>query len=345
MIWGELRMNSDQNTIWSAYIAAGKQAYELGKYAEAEAVLTDNLHELEELLANREIVLSDLLLTLANINRDQDKFEPAEDLFSRAIGLREKHAGPSNPGLIPALKEWSLSLSLEGRFSEAFGVERKILAICERSQFKHQRDLTNCLARLAALSFASLDFERAELYYKRLLKDRERQLGKEHPDLIPIMSELAVLSYRLDRFDEAEKLFQRALTLKEKKGQAKDRETADLLNGLGLALCAQGKNHEAQPFCRLAAELRDSQLPETPPDMACELNELADVYCQQERFNEARSLCDEALAIRQMEQNNEGGELASALSMYAKLLRQLSFTEKAEKIEQRVGRLRIPVAT
>jgi tetratricopeptide (TPR) repeat protein len=311
---------------WSAYLADAHELFEKGNYKEAEEKLKSNLGELQSVILHRESALVELLHMLANIHREQDEFEQADALYEQSLAALETD---SLDELLPGLlRDYGLSLVFQGKFSEAYVLERRLFADAA-AQDADEGEAFRSLRWLCALSLLRRDYENAARYYRLLLSSHLLPADFQH---WPLVGDLASICFRLEDFGEAESLAMQALSQAEAQ-HAPDEELSGLKRTLALALCAQGRRSEARDICDSAAQL--SAVAGTAPV----LNDIADTYCCKGAFASAMPLCEEALSARELSMS-ESLDLPENLETCKVLLKRLNLTESTGRIASRIQRLK-----
>ena len=101
-------------TRWKAQTGAGYQAYQQGRFSEAEHFLAAAVREAEK-FGPQDPRLGASLYSLALLYQAQGKYAEAEPLYERALAIVEKAVGPrkrrSPPWLLTA---WPESTSIRG---------------------------------------------------------------------------------------------------------------------------------------------------------------------------------------------------------------------------------------
>ena len=126
-------------TSWKNYNVAGMDAYEQGRYSEAEKWWLAALEEAENFGPDDER-LATSLNNLAAIYYSQGNYAEAEPLFKRSIAIREKALGPEHPDVAMGLQNYAELLRKTNREAEA----EKLEARAETIRAKHaQENLPN----------------------------------------------------------------------------------------------------------------------------------------------------------------------------------------------------------
>ena len=109
-------------------MAAAREAYEQGRYAEAETLLKTTLKEVDS-FESQDPRLAAWLELLITVYRAEGKLEPLESLYRRLLTFHERGLGIEDPGLAPALNGLaSLHLAMR-KFEEAEASYQRVLAI------------------------------------------------------------------------------------------------------------------------------------------------------------------------------------------------------------------------
>jgi tetratricopeptide (TPR) repeat protein len=322
-------MATDRNLshIWSAYVASGKKAYERGELDEAEQELVENLEQLEHIVHDRQVVISEVLFQLANVCRDKEKFGSAERHYERALRVRKEESGEL--GTLPILEQLSLCFNVQCEYEKAYQTEKCIFKLEALHGVQDARD-GHCLLRIGILCLLRNQTDEAADNFRRYVRSMEKTQPATDATLLTARELLAQCLYQAGDSAESEKQYRQLLQAKQSGPGSDDDQTRRVLNGLGLALCAQGKHTDGQPLCQRALQIGEK----TGGD--CGLNELADVFCEQGQFAEARPLCEAAhdAACGSYKQSP-----VQALERHATMLESVGMTAHAEKLRKRAASL------
>jgi CHAT domain-containing protein/tetratricopeptide (TPR) repeat protein len=218
--------------------------------------------------------------------------------------------GPNHPDVAVALNLLGAASLRMGKFSEAEGYFRRMLAIYERGLGPEHEFTAAALNSLALVLEKLGDYPGAETLLKRAVAILEKKLGREHPDTAVALSNLgrvldqqgkfadagsraaparppagdadaarlaARASEALSRgqYAEAETLQHQVVAIHERTLGPEHPTTATSLSNLGNVLYLQGKHAEAEKVYQRALAIREKQLGENHPDVATSLNNLA----------------------------------------------------------------------
>jgi tetratricopeptide (TPR) repeat protein len=190
------------------------------------------------------------LNNLAQLYHDQGRYEEAEPLLQRTLGIREKTLGPEHLDTVVSISNLGGLYRDQGRYEEAEPLLQRTLGIREKVLGPEHPNTALTLNNLGGLYDEQRRYEDAEPLYKRALEIREEVLGPEHPDTAQSINNLGALYLGQGRFDEAEPLLERALEITEKVFGPEHPSTAITLNNLAGLYYAQGRFEEAERLTR-----------------------------------------------------------------------------------------------
>ncbi len=267
--------------------------------------------------------------------------------------------GAEHPNVGTALNLLGATHLKLGKFSEAEGHFRRMLAIFERS-LGAQHEFTAAALNSLALVLEKLgDFTAAESLLRRSIGILESKLGKDNPDTATAISNLARVldaqgkfsgagaeqqtaarvrttagdpaaglalraqeALRRGQFQEAETLHHQVLAVHEK-ALGEHPTTATSISNLGNVLYLQGRYADAEVVYRRALAMREKLLGGDHPDVATSLNNLANVL--QELNKDQQVLASEQRARARL---GAGGAASSTTDVEAMYRRALSIQER-----------------
>ena len=121
-----------QHALWENYIAAGAEAYQQGRYAEAEKQLTAALKEAEALVPAAPRLVT-TLHNLAEVYRTQGKYPEAEPLHKRALAIQHEALGPHHLDVAVSLNKLAFLYYTQGKYGAAEPLYLRMLPILERA--------------------------------------------------------------------------------------------------------------------------------------------------------------------------------------------------------------------
>ena len=144
----------------------------------------------------------------------------------------------------------NLAVLLRGtnRMAEAEPLDRRALAIDERTYGLGHPDVARDLGNLAELLHGTNRMAEAELLYRRALATDERAYGPRHPDVASRLNNLALLLRYTNRMAEAEPLYRQALAIYERSYGSGHPDVAIALYNLADLLHATNRVTQAEPL-------------------------------------------------------------------------------------------------
>ena len=117
-----------QDTKWEKSNAAGVEAYQQGRYGEAEKRWLAALEEAESFGPDDQR-LGTSLNNLGVLYQARGKYAEAEPLFKRSLAIREKALGAEHPDVIQSLNNVAGFYYNQGKYAEAEPLYKHLLAI------------------------------------------------------------------------------------------------------------------------------------------------------------------------------------------------------------------------
>jgi WD40 repeat protein len=135
------------------------------------------------------------------------KFEEAEALYRRVLGIREKVLGPEHPDTANSFNNLAVLLRNKGDYDSAEPLYRKALAICEKALGPRHANTISVRYNLFRLFEKMGKNEEARILRKRLLSAEDSRA--DAPPLT--LRQRALESFQLGNYTEAEELLLRIL--------------------------------------------------------------------------------------------------------------------------------------
>jgi tetratricopeptide (TPR) repeat protein len=261
------------------------------------------------------------------------EFGASEQLYARALAIREQARGPADPGVAPILSHLAKVYVDQYRYEEAEALLARALTICEAPG--HDRsDLADVLNNLAVICREQSRFDEAERLYRRTLAILENAFGEDHPEFGRILNNLA--GVYVDRDDvEAEKVLARALALKEKRLGPDHPNVAYTVENLAVVQRNLGRYPESEALHLRALAIREKTLGADHPEVGLSLHGLANLRRDQARYDEAERLHARALAIWEKALDPAHPHVARGLNALATVYREQGRYDDAEDLHRR----------
>ncbi|MDX2106341.1 MAG: tetratricopeptide repeat protein [Candidatus Melainabacteria bacterium] len=143
---------------------------------------------------------------------------------------------------------------------------------------------------------------------------------------------LAERHFEQGNYKDAQVIYERVLVHKLNDLGPESPELVEDYNNLALVLSVQGLFDKAEPFMRRAVSLYESAPKVEPLPLADYLHSLGTVYFKLNKFSEAEEVYRRVLELRRENLSDTHQDIGRTLVDYAKVVKQLGQTEKAEAI-------------
>lgn len=220
--------------------------YAKATYTEAEALYQRAICISEQHLGPEHLYMAYLLMNLANLYCDQEKYEQAEPLYRCALHIREQQLEPVHPSIAITISNLGTLYYQQGDYEQAEACFLQAQQMYEQVFGETHPQVAMPLTNLAEVYQHQGKYREAESLYQRALQIREEHLGSQHPALAYPLSGLANLYRRQENYEKALQLYKRALFLRTAAFGLQHPHTAEIMDGLGQVREAQGKYEKAR---------------------------------------------------------------------------------------------------
>jgi tetratricopeptide (TPR) repeat protein len=181
--------------------------------ADTERQLVGAVHDAEETKEEEPLHLATALYDLAILRRTQGDFAEAEQLYRRALAIRERAQGGDHPDVAVVLTNLAALKVAQGDFDAAQPLLERSLAIRETALGKDDVRTAQSLSNLALLYAARGNAAAAEPLYLQSIAifDAAKNTGPAHTaDFGRVLENYAALLHETGRDAEADQLEARA---------------------------------------------------------------------------------------------------------------------------------------
>jgi tetratricopeptide (TPR) repeat protein len=225
-----------------------------GRYSEAETSLRASL-ALAERAQDKELLIVQAANSLAVLYKYTARFDEAEVLYRRALGIVEAHRGA---GHVDTATLWHNLAGLDhsrGRYARAEPAARRAVEIRTRALGATHPDVAAYAAALGAILDALGRLDEAEQLIRGALDTFATLLGPCHYEVAINANNLAAVQYQRGRVDDAETLWRHALTIKQQLLGDNHPELAATIVNLGVLAAKRGHTEDARACFERALEL------------------------------------------------------------------------------------------
>lgn len=195
---------------------AGRIAFILRAYTEAESFYQRALVVLEKTLGHGHYLVAEVLRNLALVYSEQGDYHKSMALSLRSLNIREKVLGLEHPDVASTLSILGLLYYEQGMYTEAEIALRRALTITEKNHIYEHPLVGTILNNLGLLYRDKGDNDKAEPFFQRALIIAKKTSGQNHPDVASILSNLGDLNFMQGYYTKAEPFFLQSLIIDEK---------------------------------------------------------------------------------------------------------------------------------
>jgi tetratricopeptide (TPR) repeat protein len=308
----------------------------LGRFAEAERMLRDQMAALDEIALDPDHSLrGNTLHSLAAVLGDQGRFRDAVPVIAETLRIYRLKYPPNSTRTAEVLGTISNIQKQLGNMAEAVTAARESLAIWNLRDDPLNPNRLNVLNTLAVVLDNSGEEHREEaarLYQEAL--EGMKAIGHKKDGIASTMGNLAVTLTRLGRKEEAEKLLRDALDLQVEALGPRHPFVGVRHNSLAFNLMGQARYDDAEPHLRAALDIQRETLGDHI-DTGISLYNLAQNLGYQGKWEEGEPLLDEAIKLFIEAGGDRHPHVAAARGVKARLLEsQKRYLEAAETRRQ-----------
>ena len=276
------------NTIGITYLG-------LGRYDEAEELLSASLRIRRELFGDEHIDVAETLSNLGSLKIRTSENTAAETLLREAVTIKRKLLSDDDPGIAITLNNLANCLDNLGKWDEAENIHRQVLAHRQKTLGHKHPDVAITMNNLAYQLMNRGSYDEAEAMFREVLEIRYELYGDDHIDVAFSLLNLGHLLMLTGRFAEAEPMQIKALELRRRLLGNEHSDTAYALNGLATNYHKQGNYAAAEPLYKEALPILKRSFGEDDWRVTRVMTSLADGLRLQGKHDEAETLYRELL--------------------------------------------------
>jgi CHAT domain-containing protein/Tfp pilus assembly protein PilF len=334
----KLRHNDPASTLRTSNILVATLSL-LGRREEASAVAQRAMAIGTQAFGPDDPRLSDTLMALGGLARDQENYSEAEGYFERALtGLQQlPNARPFE--VATAMDDLGDLYGLEGRFDDGERLLKQGLKLLEQAYGANVQNALNYDKILNDMGNLYKDAGRlpeAEAALNRAIAAGRAISGEDHPNVASGMGNLAVVLEHQSRFAEAETFYKRALAIDEKVFGPNHPVTAVGLNNIANLYADQGRSQDAAGLQQRVLAIYEKLFGPDSPDVGRSLTNLANSYVRLGRKDEALSLYERSLRVMEGKFGENSAPTALALSSLGSMMQDKGRFEEAAQDFDRV---------
>jgi eukaryotic-like serine/threonine-protein kinase len=281
-------LNGDPKVQAELYQNLGHIYQKLGKFDQANSLLTSSLEERKKLFGADSPEVAESLVALGLLRDDQAQYPEAESLVREGLAISKRRLPPNHPAIAKATFALGKVLEDRGDFAQAIQVLEEAVRL-QSAPGAASTDLAASLSELANSHYYAGHYDLANSLYHRVL-DMHRQIyGPRHPLVADDLGNLAAVQQDLGYYSEDERFNREALDIDESFYGKDHPKTATDLTTLGRALVYQNKFDEANGMLQRALAIRERVYGPVHPSVASTLNDLGNVASRRGNYDEAEA--------------------------------------------------------
>ncbi len=289
----------DQPDVQAALMEAIGGAYHtLGYWSEARPLLQRAIAIHRQIDAPPNDLTNSLLL-LADLERDQANFETAEPLLREALDLSISTLGETHDQVATVHNDLGLVLLKQGRIDEALPKYQRAIAI-RRTLYGNEpnANLAANLHNLAGLMADQGRLDEAKALEMEALEMVQAVMGPDHLYVAYSLNDLSTFYGHQEDLGTVDSLLEQARHIAEKQLGRMHKFTAMIYYNQAQARRRAGRLKGAQALYRTALEIRQALLPPDHPDVSYSLAGMGMWHLDQNQPAEAEPYLQEAYSIR-----------------------------------------------
>jgi tetratricopeptide (TPR) repeat protein len=236
--------------------AAGRNAYTLGRYGDAEPILEHALAIRKRALGPEHPDVAKSLNNLALLYEVQGLYAKAEPLLEQSLAILKKALGPEHPDVATSLNNLAELYRAQGLYAKAEPLYRESLAIRKKVLGPAHRDVAQSLNNLALLYHAEGLYTKAEPLLEQSLAILKKALGPEHPDVATSLNNLAELYRAQGQYAKAEPLYQESLAMMKQTLGTEHPQVTTVMENYAELLTSLKRDKEAAEMLAQAKKIR-----------------------------------------------------------------------------------------
>jgi tetratricopeptide (TPR) repeat protein len=271
--------------------------YQMGRFEEAEPLLTSVLEDRRRILGDVDPAVADAIEELGLNQYDQGKLEDAEQYLRESLVMRRQLLGDRpHPDLAENIFNLAFVLNELGRYEEVEARYLEAMGMLRRLYGEKHPTLVTALANLGSMYRVQGYLDKARQVTREALAMSQDLFTEMHPQVAMVLLQLSYVAYDAGRREEAIELSRRALAIQKETLGVEHPEVALNMTTLGRWLGESGASSEGEEMLRNALEIYSGSHSQDHPDVARAQVELADLLTTQGRYDESLHLAKEGTA-------------------------------------------------
>jgi CHAT domain-containing protein len=252
--------------------------------------------------------------SLAGIYIDLGRDEDAEELYLKALFIREIKLGKDHPDYAGVLNNLAGIAQFKGEYAKAIDLFQQSIQIFEKAFGKESVKYARSLNNLGNVYFDTGEYNLAESFYNEALKIREKIFGRINPTCAASINCLGNLYSNMGLLEKALGYYLEALSIYEKTSGENNLSSAGCMTNIANIYTEWKKYNQAEEYFLKSKSIYLHNTGKEHPDYAMNLDNMANMYAAMEKYGKAEILYKEGLKIRENIFGIEHPEYANSLN-------------------------------
>lgn len=314
----------------------GKTKADLGRWAEAQEILSRALTRSEEVLGPEHEATWYLMKYLADVHTELGQFQTSIPLLNRLMAMQRKSQGyrSASPDSLMSMHSLGHAYAAMGDTDEAFNIWTNLHSIAQDKPGLESSTVRKAMCCLANIHDEWGDYRASESLLLKVSEWEDR--APPCRDSLITKNHLATNYYSQDRVREAKRLQVDLMERCQKTLGHEDPLTTSVMANLAVTLTALGESETAFAYHTRALEMRRQVYGPDHEDIVSSLLQLAMHYRSVGQLSDAENVFIQVLEKRKRCLKKDDPDILSAMACLACIYSDQGRMAEAEELERRV---------
>jgi serine/threonine-protein kinase len=258
----------------------------LGKFDQANSLLTAALARQQELFGPDSVQAAESLVALGLLRDDQAQLPEAERLVRQGLAIEKRQLAPNHPAIAKATTALGKVLEDRGSYAAAIQILNEAVRL-QSNRGGATPERASAMYELANCHFYAGHYDTAETLNQQLLPMYRQIYGERHPRVADVLVNLAAIRHDRGRYSEAEPFERKALAIVQAWYGKDNPMTASDLTMLARTLVFEKRYDEATQLLEQSLAIKERVYGRAHPSVASSLNELGNAASLEGNYDAA----------------------------------------------------------
>jgi len=279
-------LNADPAVQADLYQTLGNMYQKLGKYKEADSLLSSSLDRRKSLAGMNSRDVGDSLVALGALRLDQGQLAEAERLVREGLAIDQRSLPAQDASVLKAQSALGRVLEERGSYDQAVKILNDTIRF-QSAKNQVTTDLSESTNELATAHYYLGHLAMADSLYKQALAIDRQLYGAVHPRIADDFYSLGLVQHDLGNDRQAEQDYRQALGIKQSWYGKEHPDAALMMAAVGQSLVYQGRYDEAAPVLQEALGIQERIFGKVHPQVAEALDVLGVLDLRRGHLSEA----------------------------------------------------------